>query len=280
MQVDLFKQDLRNEANRQVRQVTTRGYKLDRQFKGFDGLQYYFSNQDSLNDYRAHLNVLLEQQRKYSYIGSAGCDNLYELETLGIASNSRGYVMILDFSDCLDYVLHRLYGCKIDDIRKIKDYSRVSRALLNFNFASLDHQATFDDLMSVSNELRGALAHLADEAEHKDLASNDKAIWVIYRFYSEVLSHLSDVKYYVTMCICRNYLEMEGDKGVIRSMSYSSVLATVPVQYDKIITLHQLDTGIDSGKPKIEDYQVQARSYKPYEYMGEVIRQNEFSWKI
>ena len=67
---------------------------------------------------------------------------------------------------------------------------------------------------------------------------------------------------------------------MIRSMSYSSVLATVPVQYDKIITLHQLDTGIDSGKPKIEDYQVQARSYKPYEYMGEVIRQNEFSWKI
>lgn len=281
MQVDLYEPSLRNESNRQSKQISTRKYTIKKNCEDLAGLDYYFDDEVALKRYKEHLLDLLRSGRKYSRIGKAGCDSLFELETLGVAEYGKPYVMIADFSDCLDYVLHRAYGCKIDDVRKIENYSAISRALLNFDFAGLDHQTTFECLMSASNELNGALAKISEEAENQDLLASDKVTWVIYNFYSNVLSTLADIKYYTTMCICRNQREMEGDKGVIRSISYSSVLATVPIKYDKVITLHQLEEGgVATPGHKIDDYNVTFRSYKPYEYVGEVIRQNEFNWRF
>lgn len=280
MQVDLYKASLRGEANRQMEQVRTRKCSISKPERVLSKLDYYFDDETTLRNYKRHIMNLIDTRRKYHSIGGAWCDNLYELETLNIADYCRPYVMIADFSDCLDYVLHRRYGCKISDIRGIDNYSAISRALLNFDFASLDHKATFDALLSASPELRAALMRIAEEADEQDVGAADKAIWVIYRLYCQILSELATVKFYTMMCVCRDKGEMDGDKGVIRSMNYSSVLATVPVKYDKVVTLHHLPDGACVPTHKVEDYQVPFRSYKPFEYVGEVIRRNEFSWKF
>ena len=66
---------------------------------------------------------------------------------------------------------------------------------------------------------------------------------------------LHRLKFYAMADVCRQLSGM-GNKTVIRSMSYSSVLACTSEEFNDAVILHQLDG-------TYEDYSVPFRTYKP-----------------
>lgn len=271
MQVDLFDDTLLARAKRQKEQIASRGYDLMGIHRHLDGLEPYFKNKAELEEYRNHIFDLIKAGRYYEKIASASCDSLFEVEALGVAKSAQAFVMICDFSECLDYVLHRAYHCKIDDIRKIEGYDEISRSILNNDF-SLSGDVKFDRLLNASQELRNAFAELSKESE-VITSCEERLSWVIFQFYKTVLSTLSDIKYYVALDVCQQISKLCGQKGIIRSVNYSSVLATVSTRFDEVVNIHQLSGSFD-------DYQIVFRTYRPYEYVGEVLRRNDFARKM
>lgn len=216
----------------------------------------------------------MKEGRKYETIGTASSDSLFEVEALGIPEYGYGFTLIVDFSDCLDYVLHRTFGCKIEDIRGIDRYEDISWAILNNDFSRLDTDVTFDRLLSSSKELSSAFAKLSKAAKsNNEISVNDQASWVAYQFYVTVLLTLCPLKFYTAMEVCNNLSIVGGQKGTVRSQNFSSVIATVHAKFSEPVVLHQIDGTFD-------DYSLIVRSYAPYEYLGEVIRKNELSRKL
>lgn len=274
LQVDLYDTNQIQKMRRQYGKMLTRNYEILPQYSDLAGMDSYFSNKEELKYYKDTLFVKLKRGRNYSYIGEASRDSLYELETLGVGTYTQGYVWIADFSKSLDYVLHRLYRCNMEQIRKIEDYDLISGSIMNCNFSRMDSTITFERLLHASDELLYAIGRLSKEAKEKEsLNVNNQVSWMIFQFYKSIISELHDVKYYTMMMLCAaNGLGLE-KKGVIRSNNFSSIVATASRRFDGMVTIHQKDSSI-------EDYQIAVRSYAPYEYLGEVIRNNEFTWKI
>lgn len=267
MQVDLFKnQELYARACRQSQQIATRQFKIASEFSDFNELNAYYVDPKELERQKVKLNELVEQGRQYSYIGSAGCDNMFPLEAMNLAHNSKSYASILDFSNCLDFALMYSYGCKLEDIRKIDDYEKISKAILNYDFEQVGN-VCFSSLIEASDELQKAFVELSNRAKAQDMYYNDRLPWMIYRFYDKILSDLSLVKFYVMVVICNHLEKTVGRKGVIRSMNFSSVMATTDDLVNEKIFISYEKLGI-------KDYPVPIRTYRPFEYVGEVLRQD------
>ncbi len=277
MQVDLFESAHAQAMYRQRGKMYQRGFKLNPQFGKLNGMREYFNDASEFEYYRSNLFKQLDRfkpGKRYEFIGSAAMDTLYELETLGVGEYVHGYIMIADFSRSLDYVLHRQYGCKMQDIRGIEDYDLISSSILNCNFDKVDSQITFDRLLKASPELCNGISQLSEVAsKNEELSVDNQVSWMIYTFYQEILSMLSNVKYYTMMMLCTNSEVYRHNKGAIRSSSYSSIIATIDCRFDDEVTLHQ-------NNDKIDDYKIIVRSYAPYEYLGEVLRNNEFTWRF
>ncbi len=277
MQVDLFDPDLNVKINRTMAQIQKRGFELKDCYKDLSGLEPYFSDKAALQGYKSKLYKLLDDGRQYEQVGEAACDNLYDLEALAVAAYGSSFytnlALIVDFSGCLDFIMHRGYGCRIRDIRKIKDYNVVSRSLLNRDFARIGTEVTFDSLLSASNEFYQQMSDLSTRVqENLEIPKDEQVPYMIYEFYRKLLSVLHRLKFYVMADVCRQ-LSAKGNKTVIRSMSYSSVLACTSEVFNDVVKLHQLDGTFD-------DYEVPFRTYKPYEYIGEVLRRDELAWGI
>lgn len=272
MQVGLFDPDLNTKINRTMAQIQKRGFVLKDCYKDLAGLEPYFSDRKSFLSYREKLYKLLEAGRHYTQVGDAACDNLYELEALAIAAYgnrfSRNLALIADFSDCLDFVMHRAYGCRIGDIRRIDNYSIVSRSLLERDFSCIGSEVTFERLLGASNEFYQKMSDISAKVkENPGIPADEQVFYMVYLFYRELLSILHRLKFYAVADVCRQ-LSVQGNKAVIRSMNYSSVLACVSEEFNDVVLLHQIDGTFD-------DYEVPFRTYKPYEYLGEVLRRDE-----
>ncbi len=186
---------------------------------------------------------------------------------------TRNLALIADFSDCLDLVMHRTYGCRIKDIRKIDNYSVVSWSMLNKDFTHIGTEVTFESLLSASNEFYQHMSGLSAKVkESPEIPAEEQVGYMVYLFYKELLAVLHRLKFYAMADVCRQLSGM-GNKTVIRSMSYSSVLACTSEEFNDAVILHQLDG-------TYEDYSVPFRTYKPYEYAGEVLRKDELAWGI
>jgi hypothetical protein len=269
LQVDLFNKDVVAKASRQRKALATRPFVLDKSYREFNGLDEFFSSPSDLRRYKEHLNLLLAEGRKISYIGDAECDNMFELEALNLSRSSRMLSMVVDFSDCLDLVLNRAYGCKIDDIRRIDDYSVVSRSILNYDFKE-SIGSDFGKLLDASEDLEKSFIELSNRTKEMDMYYHDRLPWVVFQFYETVLGTLSHMKWCTVLQALR---EMEGagyGKGVIRSSSYSSIVATVESSFNEMVEL-KFNDGFS--------YSVAFRTYRTYEYVGEVLR-NDVGWKI
>ena len=277
MQTGLFDPDLNTKINRTMAQIQKRGFELKECYKDLAGLGSYFSDNKALVRYKDKLYRLLGEGRHYEQIGEAACDNLYDLEALAVAAYgprfTRNLALIADFSDCLDLVMHRTYGCRIKDIRKIDNYSVVSWSMLNKDFTHIGTEVTFESLLSASNEFYQHMSGLSAKVkESPEIPAEEQVGYMVYLFYKELLAVLHRLKFYAMADVCRQLSGM-GNKTVIRSMSYSSVLACTSEEFNDAVILHQLDG-------TYEDYSVPFRTYKPYEYAGEVLRKDELAWGI
>lgn len=246
---------------RQRKQIATRQFKLLPQFEDFSGVDKYFSDRESSEKFKAKLKNLSEQNRHYSYIGGADCDNLFLLEALNISATSREFALVSDFSNCLDLALHSVYGCKVEDIRKCRNYSEISRAITNYDFSTLG-DSEFADLLDTSEELRKAFSELSLKSQKEDIYYHDRLKWIVFQFYKTVLCELSLIKYFAMLQVC---IQSSGShrKGVIHSVSYSSIMAASEYSFNEIVTL-QMPSGLE--------YDVAFRTFKPFEYTGEVLR--------
>lgn len=181
--------------------------------------------------------------------------------------------MIADYGNCLDYVLHRLYACKMSDIRAIDDYDEISKSILGYDFRdTLD--IPLSRLILASDELSTYFAALAFESRETIPECNDRISWMIYQFYKDVLSTFGFIKFYTTVVVCNSFMRSAGRKGIIRSTSYSKIAAASSEMFNDVVRIY------DASDGKIEDYDVVYRTYCPYECFGEVITKDEFSRKV
>jgi len=264
---------LAKRTHRQIKQITTRKYQVAKGYRDLDGMRRYFASEGQFRAYQKNIQSLIHAGRHYDHIADAMCDSLFDVEVLGISNNGQAYMMVADYGDCLDYILHRLCGCKLRDIRKIEDYSLISRAILGNDLRDAG-DIPLSRLLFASSELKQYFAALTDKGADSFSGHDDQVSWVAYKFYSEVLSLLGFIKFYTTVVVCNSFLGTFGRKGIIRSTSYSKIAATVSGIFDEVVTIHDLDN------PNIEDYKVVYRTFRPYEYLGEVITKNEFSRKV
>lgn len=260
---------------RSYRKMMTRDYQILPQYSDLSGMNPYFAEcPEQLQFYKDNLLQKLKAGRSYQQIGEASRDSLYELETLCIGTYTQGYVLILDFSQALDYILHRLYRCKIEDIRRIEGYNNISASILNYNFDRMSSQITFERLLNASDELLVAISALSKIVKEKGTLSQQRQVqWMIFKFYSSVLSELHRVKYYSMMMLCASAEVATEKRGVIRSSNYSSIVATISHRIEGVLTIHQNNNIFD-------DYEIPIRSYLPFEYLGEVVRKNVSTWQI
>lgn len=277
LQVNLFDMKYINAMPQVFGKARARKFSIQSRYADLEGMRRYFNSASEFNSYKKKLLGTLQDfdfRQRYDYVGSASMDKLYELETLCIGSYAKNYVLIVDFSQSLDYFLHRIYKCNMKDIRKIQDYDLISSTILNCRFDKVNQQMTFGRLMEASPEfLNGVLQLSATARKDYQLGSNTQVHKMAYDFYRKILEVVDSIKSYVSMVLCSSpEICKGGDKGVIRSLSYSSVVLTVDNRYDGEVLLHQL-----SGE--FEDYKIIVRSYAPYEYLGEVLR-NESTWRF
>ena len=145
--------------------------------------------------------------------------------------------------------------------------------MLNRDFTHIGTEVTFESLLSASNEFYQYISGLSTKVkESPEIPAEEQVGYMVYLFYKELLAVLHRLKFYAMADVCRQLSDM-GNKTVIRSMSYSSVLACTSEEFNDAVILHQLD-----GTYK--DYSVPFRTYKPYEYAGEVLRKGELAWGI
>lgn len=270
MQVDLFNNTLLSRAKRQIGQISTRGYEMATRERNMERMQKYFSSEEDFKNYRNYIRALIKEGRHYDTLGFARSDSLFDVESLGIANNGQNFMMIADFSYSLDYIMHRLCGCKLEDIRAIKDYDRISKAVMNYDIDSIS-DIPLARLISASDKVEKYLVDIVKRSNSMDIVEEDKLSWVAYTFYKDIISLAGYIKFYTTVVVCDSFLNLFGKKGVIRSTSFSKIAATVDQRFDDIITIH------DTENAQIEDYDIVYRSYGAYEYLGEVITLNEFS---
>ena len=243
MLITLFdNQKLINEATRLTKQIQTKKFTCVSLDYCLNELQVDSNKVQEVTD---SIEPYLNKEREYCQIGNAASDNLFFMEALGLDINARDYIVILDFSERLDYVLHRLCKCSMEAIRKMPNYSRVSKAVLNLdkdnladislaNFYGLDNKLDeFLDsyLLSVSDNIYGI------ESIAETITSN---------FLYDVLNELARIKDYCVIALAD--AKKQDAKFIYKSKNFSSVLATSerPVAEDLEITSEGYDTCVIS----------------------------------
>lgn len=264
MQINLFEdQSLMRSNFRTTKQIKTRNFEFA---SSFDRLKDEVEKKLPGNKYNEIKNEIynsIDQDRIYTDLGRSSCDNKFYLEALGVGKYVQGYILIIDFSDKLDYILHRLTKCKSENIRKMDDYYRISYAFLNLK-SQLCPNINYDVFCGLDPELDKYMADLHTEISEKyyDYSNEEILQEFIYTFYSNVLSELESVKTYVI-----TYLKKLLPSLVYRSKSFSSVLGTLDSDYNESLEL------IQNGN---EDCIVEAKCYKRFEYLDEIRRYYEF----
>lgn len=253
MQVDLFKNsDVLKTYLRTSKKIETRGFSIRRSLKNIDDV-VLCEHPEKLDAYKRRLLALEERGREYSHVGYSGCDNLLELELLGVGAYCKKYTTVFDFSDKLDYVLHRIYGCSTEKVRGIPQYSKVSRAMLNYDFSEVE-DVGFDILFNISDKIFEDFVKISNELSDCTSAEEQLSL-TVFQFYAKLLQVLSNVKDYAVSSIT---LSQPDKSFVYRSKSFSSSIASSDFPLNEDLVLRQ---------EGFENCVVAVKSYEPFEWL-------------
>ena len=234
MQVNLFKNQKCNYSySKFSRQIEGRDYRL---VYPVGSVRKAVDCVDSrrVDGYVRYLEKLSTEKRHYQHVGRAGSDNLFDLELLGVGQYCMRYTILFDFSDCLDYVLHRIFGCDPRDVRKLGSYEDISYAFLNYDFSRVG-DVPFGVLFGLSSQLDEGFAKMQKCLGGEDGIDSMKSQF-LYRFFSEVLGMLTNVKDYMVTYL---NLKLSDRRFVCRSKSFSSVIVTSDKPFEEEVILHQ-----------------------------------------
>lgn len=258
MQVDLFKNsEIRSNGQRLSPQIETRKCLVEQ--KALKNLPREVDGVDSavLQQFRLHIIELTEKPRQYMHIGSAGSDNLWELEMLGICKYARRYTMVLDFSDALDYILELTFGCDREAIRNIENYQNISKQLMTYNLAESEEKfgVLFNNEVMKKVYLR-FMSAINNNIALTQLSQDERLAMMVYTFYKDVLEKVADLRdYIVSYILCEN----KGDT-VFRSKTFSSAIISSSKEYDTSIVINY------DGHAS---YTIPVRYYEMYDWISE-----------
>lgn len=271
MQVDLFSSSkVTKESQRLSAQIESRKFavaklkweKFPEQLSGF--------SQEQTKNYKKYLESVMKQKRVYERIGRASCDNLWELEVLGLGEYTKAWMLYLDFSDALDFVMEKAFDCDRAMIREIPNYSDISKRLMSYNVA--DATERLNVLFQNEEVVHKVYVPILNEVGSSismNTSSDDKVTALLYKFYTKLLETTAAVRDYVIADIQMN------NRGsvVYRSKNYCAGICTSDADLTCEVTLHVKDR---------EDYSVPLYAYKTFEWTREVVtdetRRDIFSW--
>lgn len=216
-------------------------------------------------NYVEHLKFLIQKSREYTYVGGSGCDNVWELEMLGFGEYSKEWMVSIDLSNALDFILELEFGCERGECRRIVNYEEISRRLLNFDFeGSADR---FGVLFFESEIMSKAFAEILDticqDINYMNCSQDEKMAQLVFVFYSRILNMASRIKDYVATLL------QSSNRGLVvyRSKSFSKSILTSDIEYNEDLILRL---------PGHSSYSCRICSFKRYEWAREVMA-NEIS---
>lgn len=238
------------------------GYMVGRDCDILTDLSAYETASSSDLDRQFHIDSVREnfrKDRKYMEIPVGMSDSHIEIEKLGVCKHQKAYSVILSMEDSLDYLLHRLTGARLDNIRNVPDYKQISRALLKLNYPALGDKniGVFRDCDEKIDEYFEKLF-----IEAKGDTPNEKVDNVQSEFFMSVLKELKWVLDYTTFhyfLTKKNSPEFASKSGglVLRSRSFCSFVMTSDVKLEDELILRC------EGN---DDYRLQVRSFERNEY--------------
>lgn len=250
MQIDLFKnRDIFKDGPRLLKQIESRKYSL---CVSEDELQEVLKSDKG---FLTNISNKLKEGRIYKNYYSCSTDNLFEVEALGVGLYTKKYTIIMDFSDKLDYVLHRLTGCPTELIRALPNYQHISKCILTLNYDGL-RSLRIGDFMDISPEICNWFAQILESITSGGDMQDDEVLEAfVSLLYQNIINEVNRLKTYVCMFLKDKYYS----DFTIRSKSLSSIIATTDIKIDTKISL------IDS-QHNFEECELQLYSLEKYEY--------------
>jgi hypothetical protein len=230
------------------------GYMITRKIELVEGLDDYLTKSASDPDTAYHIKSVLaakeETKRTYTNVFGNMMDFHHEVEKLGIVKHRLRYTSIISLEDSLDYILHRLSGADMENIRAIPNYKSISRALLKLNYDALD--AEFGVFSSADKKLASYMENLYMEVEVED--EEERSLKFVDKFVSAVIREVQLVLEYVAFSY---YFAQERNTFIPRSKSLCSFVATCQNNLQEELILQS---------PGFSDYTLYVRSFERWKY--------------
>ena len=136
-------------------------------------------------------------------------------------------MILIDLSDCFDYVLHRLTGCPVSTVRAMPDYHRISKGILNLNNDVLA-SVTVENLIAIDDSVYKWIVNLFTEINCIENLTNFEKVELLVRKMNRLfITEAMKVRNYIAMFIRHKY-----EKVIIRSKSLSGIVATTDENID------------------------------------------------
>ena len=258
MLIDLFSDsNIIGSINRVTRQIETRPFQFS------DSIDFGEANasQERIGRLIGYYYQMSGTLRSYSRLddgddnksSNISLDNMFIFEACGLEKGSADNTVVLDFSESLDYVLHILSNCDMENVRKLDNYSTVSRAIMNMDFDKLA-TVSLGSLMSLDEKLKkycmGILHKATAEESNEDIILKK----LLFTFFKDILSMTALIRDYCALTL-RNDTER---RYIYRSKSYAAAVLACNTVIDE-------DLLLKSGR--YGDYSMHIKSYKKFEYL-------------
>lgn len=253
MLINLFKNEqIVKNSNQLGHQIMTRGFQLDKQLTYLNEIK---SDSDNFLKYREECFKTAETTRNYSNIISNNYDSHFNLELLGIAKYTRQYTVVVDLSESLDLILSILSNCELEAIRKLNNYTKVSKDILNFELEQSE-KISITDIIDLDRNLSRWFNSLTYRKRGSICAVDlqDATYSILFSFYTELQNALEQTKDYIG-----TFLQKVGLPGsVYRSKSKAAIIVSS-------------DVILDDDEPLLLGYngkvsEVKCYCLKPFEY--------------
>lgn len=132
MRIDLFKDtSFKKEQNRLLAQVETRN------FNSIMDEQTLRNTLATDSAYCEKVMHYLQKPKEYKNVYGCNYDSYFNLEALGIGTDCKENIIILDLSGHLDFILAHLMDIPTELVRSMKNYPTISKAIMQLDYSAL-----------------------------------------------------------------------------------------------------------------------------------------------
>lgn len=266
LEINLFQNSkLNKDFARSDNYINKRNFTLD---TSIEDLKQHLSVDCDTPEFNAFVNevvtALKSERECVEYVGGLS-DNHFSLELLGVEKNSKDYMVLVDFSNSIDYALHLLSHCKMENVRTIPNYASISSAILNGKTRKIE-DFTYSVFMRCDPALTRYMCELYWDVNRNSTESERNSENLLKKFiiifYTKILEQIRVVKAYIM-----SYLHDLDDNFKYKSKTYAASLGT---------TEHPMEnTEITLKMEGFDDYKIPLQVFKRYEYIDKLTKVKE-----